>query len=200
MSKIAIDVVLLPDEDVAANALAANHGIVARYGPHIVLDEDHLPHVSLAMGCIETTDLEPAGKVLEAVAKECPCGDVVVTGIATTLNARGQQVSSFILAQTQPLQKLHERIMDEMEAYLTYDVTPEMVYGDEEIAKSTLAWIRNYRQKASFQAFFPHITLGYGAVHEPMTFPIPCVPSALAICHLGNHCTCRRILTTIAYE
>lgn len=199
MTKVAVDVVLLPDEDIAAKALTVNRKLIEQYGRHIVLDESHLPHISLAMGCMDTDNVAPAREVLETVARECPPGDLVITGIATVLNARGRQVSSFILAQTGPLQTLHERIMNEMQAYFSYDVTPEMIYGEQDVAETTLAWIRTYREKAAFRAFFPHITLGYGRVCEPLTFPMACAPSALALCHLGNHCTCRKVLAAIDY-
>lgn len=197
MSKIAVDIVLLPDRAVTETAIAANRDLVRRCGRHIVLDEGHLPHISLAMGCIETRDVEPAEKVLQTIAGECPPGKLAITGIATTLNARGLQVSSFILAQTEALQTLHERVMTEIQAYFSYDVTAEMVYGQEDVAETTLAWIRGFREKAAFKAFFPHITIGYGMVTEPMTFPMPCAPPTLAICHLGNHCTCRKVLASV---
>ncbi len=197
MSEIAVDVVLLPDPAVAQSASAANARLVERFGRHIVLDRDHLPHISLAMGCIDADDTERIGRALARVASECPPGELAITGIATTLSAGGRQVSSFILAQTQPLQVLHERIMAAMQADFSNEVTPEMVYGDEDVAETTLAWIRHYRQKAAFKAFFPHITLGYGRVDEPMTFPMACAAQSIAVCHLGNHCTCRKILTSV---
>lgn len=199
MSRMAVDVALLPDERVCARAIAVNRDLVAQYGRHIVLDDEHLPHISLAMGCIKTDDVEPVRRALAASARQCPTGELVITGIATTLNARGQQVSSFLLAQTKTLQTLHERVMTEMQAHFSYDVTPEMIYGDEDVAETTLAWIRTYREKAAFRAFVPHITLGYGRVSTPLTFPLPCAVSALAICRLGNHCTCRGVLASIGY-
>ncbi|MBN1359912.1 MAG: 2'-5' RNA ligase family protein [Sedimentisphaerales bacterium] len=199
MSKIAVDIVLLPDETVSAQAVAVNRDLVERYGRHIVLDGEHLPHISLAMGCIETEDIEPARRDLEVVARECPPGDLVITGIATILNAAARQISSFLLAQTEALHALHERVMTEMQAYFTYDVAAQMVYGDQEVAETTLGWICTYPEKAAFRAFYPHITLGYGSVSSPMIFPIPCKASRLALCHLGNHCTCRKVLVSIDY-
>jgi 2'-5' RNA ligase len=197
MSKIAVDIVLLPDTAVAEATIAANRDLIEKHGRHIVLDEEHLPHISLAMGCIEASDVEPAEQVFAALAQECPPGQLTITGVATTLNARGLQVSSFILAQTDALQTLHARVMTAMEPYFSYDVTAEMIYGNEDVAETTLAWIRNYREKAAFNAFFPHITIGYGDVARSMSFPMPCTPSTLAICHLGNHCTCRKVLMSV---
>ncbi len=113
------------------------------------------------------------------------------------LNARGEPNSMFAIAKTQALQRLHERIMEAIEPWVTRDANAEMMYGDEEVAQSTLDWIRNYREKAAFAAFFPHITVGYGRVQEPMTFPMPFAASQLALCHLGNHCTCREVLAAV---
>ncbi len=197
MSRIAVDVVLLPDTKVADRAREVNQHIVERYGPHIVLDDTHLPHISLAMGCLRAGDVEAAGRTLKVIAGECPVAELAITGIATTLNARGRQVSSFLLAQTKALLALHERVMTELQAYFTYDAMPQMIYGDDDVAETTLAWIRNYPDKAAFRAFYPHITLGYGKVSIPMTFPIPCPVATLAICHLGNHCTCRKVLAFV---
>jgi len=80
---------------------------------------------------------------------------------------------------------------------MSCDVTAGMICGDEEAAPSTLAWIRDYRRKAAFAAFFPHITIGYGVVTEPMMFPMDFVAPQLALCHLGNHGTCRKVLASM---
>jgi hypothetical protein len=70
-----------------------------------------------------------------------------------------------------------------------------MIYGDQEVAESTLLWIKNYREKVSFENFFPHITIGYGQI-ESRVPQIIFAPSELALCHLGNHCTCRKVLVS----
>jgi 2'-5' RNA ligase len=181
-------------------AIAANARLVEKYDSQIVLGKDNcLPHVSLAMGCINEQDVQPIAQVLGTIAGECPIGELTVTGIAATLNAKGQQVSSFILAQTVELRSLHENVMNRMQTYFSYDVTPEMIHGNEPVADSTLAWIATFREKSSFGAFFPHLTIGYGSVTEPTVFPIRMKASKLALCHLGNHCTCRKVLTLIDY-
>jgi hypothetical protein len=89
--------------------------------------------------------------------------------------------------------------MEKLSPYLSSDVTEDMIYGNEEVAASTLLWIKNYRKKSSFEFFFPHITIGYGQVEnhfQPETF----AASKLALCQLGNHCTCRKILVSIKLQ
>lgn len=197
MSKIAVDVVLLPSDGMMDKAIQANAELVEKFGSKIVLNKENcLPHISLAMGCINEKDVEPIGRLLELVAKESPLGELTVIGIRTSTNARGEKGSVFEVEKTRDLQSLHEKIMRKMTPYFGCDVTSEMIYGDEEVAETTLLWIKNYARKASFTSFFPHITIGFGEI-ESEAFPITFAPSKLALCHLGNHCTCREVLASV---
>ncbi len=193
MTRKAVDVVLLPDEAMMARAIELNAELVKEYGSEIVLNKEScLPHISLAMGCIEEADITSVEKVLEEIAKETSLPDLKVVGIRASENSKGQTVSVFELEKTPQLQSLHEKIMDRLTRYFSNDVTENMIYGDEDVAESTLLWIKSYRQKSSFENFFPHITIGYGQIEnqvQPETFSA----SQLALCHLGNHCTCRKV-------
>jgi len=197
MSRKAVDVVLLPDEAMTNRAIEVNAELVKRFGNKIVLNKQNcLPHISLAMGCIEESDIASVGRVLEEIAKETSLTDLKVVGIRASGNSKGEAVSVLEVEKTTQLQSLHEKVMDRLTRYFSNDVTENMIYGDEDVAESTLLWIKNYRQKSSFENFFPHITIGYGQVenHSPQkTFAV----SKLALCHLGNHCTCRKILLSI---
>ena len=197
MSRIAVDVVLLPDEAMTERAIEINAELVTQFGNKIVLNKDNcLPHVSLAMGCLEETDIASVEKVLEEIAQETLLPDLKVVGIRTSENSKGQTVSVYEVKKTKELQSLHEKVMDRLVPYLSVDVTEDMIYGDEEVAASTLMWIKNYRQKSSFENFFPHITIGYGQI-ENQVLPKTFAASKLALCHLGNHCTCRKIFVSI---
>jgi hypothetical protein len=198
MDQIVVDVVLLPQREMMDRTIEANRQLVEAYGPIITLDTNAcLPHISLAMGCMERRQVEPVRHVLETLVRDCPLGELVVTGIVTTMNAQGQHISSFVLAKTAEIQNLHEQVTQRMEPYFTYDVTAETICGNEPVEESTLAWIRTFREKSSFAAFFPHITIGYGMVTEPMTFPMRIRTPWLALGRLGNHCTCRKVLTHV---
>jgi len=197
MSRIAVDVVLLPDKAMTDKTIEINAGLVKNFGDKIVLNnEDCLPHISLAMGCLDETDITSVGKILEAVAKEIPPGSLKVPGIRASENSKGETVSVLEVEKTTQLQTLHEKVVEKLTPYLSSDVTEDMIYGNEEVAASTLLWIENYWQKSSFENFYPHITIGYGQSEyqiQPATF----TASKLALCHLGNHCTCRKILVSI---
>ena len=198
MSRIAVDVVLLPDESMTEETIRVNADLVRRCGSEIVLDaRTCLPHVSLAMACIETRTVPQIEETLATVADAHPVGELVVTGVVTSLNARAQSVSVFALARTRAVQALHERIMEAMEPYFSYDADAAMIHGSEPVAESTLTWIRTFREKSAYAAYFPHVTIGYGTVEQVMRFPRRCTASKLAVCHLGNHCTCRQVLTSV---
>ena len=80
-----------------------------------------------------------------------------------------------------------------MKPYFSYDVTEDMVLSDGEVGESTLLWIKNYPAQSSYEKFFPHITLGYGEILFE-NLPIDFTVTKIALCHLGNHCTCRKVL------
>jgi 2'-5' RNA ligase len=197
VTKKAVDVVLLPDEAMTETAIKANAGLVEKFGAKIVLHKENcLPHVSLAMGCINELDIPAIERVLTIAAERCAVHELKVIGIHTSVNLRGETVSVFELEKAAELQSLHEDVMGKTAPYLSYEVTEDMIFGDEQVAETTLLWIKNYPEKASFANFFPHITIGYGEV-ENQPFPIEFRTPRLALCHLGNHCTCRKILTSV---
>jgi len=197
MSKIAVDVVLLPSDETTDKAIRANAELVEKFGSEIVLNKENcLPHISLAMGCIDERDISSIEKVLKLIAGESPLGNLTISNIRTSTNSRGEIASVFEIEKTKELQSLHEKVMKKLEPFFSYDVSEDMIY-DEEATENTLLWIRKYPEKASFENFLPHITIGYGQIENVPSFPIEFAVSRLAVCHLGNHCTCRKILVSI---
>jgi len=232
MAEIAVDVVLLPSEEMADKAIEANRQLLkqcAGFPDKIVLDKENcLPHISLAMGCIDEKDIADIEKVLQTIAKQYSLEQLNVTGIHVGISSGGEKVSVFRIERTKTLQLLHEEIMRRMAPYFSYDVTEDMIFsppqaaphqlkrqrrqssntdqplGDRQLVRGTLLWIKNYSEKSSFEKFFPHITIGYGEISdlpfgscEAGTFPMKFTASKIALCHLGNHCTCRKILTSV---
>ena len=84
--------------------------------------------------------------------------------------------------------------MEALRGYERPGGTPAaFVDGDGRVGD--VLWVTGYRLKSAFHAFTPHITLGHGdrvPEIEPFTF----TADTVAACHLGRHCTCRRVLRT----
>jgi 2'-5' RNA ligase len=197
MGRKAVDIVLLPTEAMTDIAIEANRRLARRCGEKIVLDRENcLPHISLAMGCLDESDLSAAAGILKDVTEELRLPELQVTGIRASTNSAGQIVSVLEVDNIRELQSLHEEIMGSFAPYLSSDVTRDMLHDPAEVAQSTLLWIKNYRVNSGFGSFFPHITIGYGELSGG-TFPIRFTASRLALCHLGNHCTCRKVLAAV---
>ena len=200
MAEIAIDVVLLPIEEMMDNAISANKELLERNAAKIILDKEKcLPHISLAMGCIDEQDIDEIETILKTIGQENPLGQLIATGIHASTNKVGEKVSVFEIERTEELQSLHEEVMKSLVRYFSYDVRAEMLLSSSYISESTLDWIKNYPEKSSFEKFFPHITIGYGEIDD-FLFPIKFDVSKLALCHLGNHCTCRKILASTNFK
>ena len=97
------------------------------------------------------------------------------------------------IEKSEALQQLHESIMRALDPYLESEATLDMLYSPPKVDEISLSWIRKYREKWSFEKFYPHITLGIGRTNQ-QDVVISFVASELALCHLGNYCTCRKIL------
>jgi len=197
MGKIAADIVLLPDESMIEAVISANGELVSRSGSEIVLNKATcLPHISLAMGCIEESDVDEMEGVLAKIASAKRWGLLRAVGTRIGTNAAGEKISLIEIERSEQLQRLHEEIMEAMGTYFKYEVSREMIWGGGGVAESTLKWISDYAEKSSFEEFFPHITVGYGEA-KGGSFPMEFAVSSLALCHLGNHCTCREVLLSI---
>ncbi|UCC97391.1 MAG: 2'-5' RNA ligase family protein [Phycisphaerales bacterium] len=196
MARIAVDVVLLPSEEVMDMAIEANRGLLRRDADKITLNKaDCLPHISLAMGCIEETDIVNLGRILRPIAKNSAPGPLTVVGASVETDVAGDTVSVFKLKRTDRLQSLHETVMRELTPYFSYHLGADMVLSPPAASESTLRWIRDYPEKSSFENFSPHITIGYGQITD-LPAAIEFHAAQLALCHLANHCTCRKVLTS----
>ena len=93
-------------------------------------------------------------------------------GVVSSVNSRGETTSLLEVERTEELQALHEQVMQEMTPFFRYEVSEAMIH-DDVVTATTLEWIRTYPQKASYEHFRPHITLGYGQVPPGLSLPDP---------------------------
>jgi 2'-5' RNA ligase len=200
MTQIAIDVVLLPDAVMTGKAITWNRELVGRYAREIVLDaRTRLPHISLAMGCIVESDLEAIQGLLQELAEQTPALRLHPAGTDISANSLGQKVTLLEIQNSPELQTLHESVMTKLAPYFRHEADATMIH-DDVVAETTLEWIRGYREKAAFERFRPHITIGYGELPAGWPLPSGFGVSKLALCHLGNHCTCRRVLASVSLK
>ena len=71
MTQIAVDVVLIPSEEMMNIAIQANRELLKQYPNKIILDRENcLPHISLAMGCIDQRQTEDIEIILQKITEE----------------------------------------------------------------------------------------------------------------------------------
>ena len=192
----AVDIVLLTPDPISDKAIDFNRLLQATNPGGIILGTfRNLPHISLLMGCLSDDHINKATSRLNALSEHKSVG-IVVKAIHTGMSGTNSVVS-FDIERSEELVALHKLIVTQFFSILTQDAEEENVNDPPPIATSTLNWINRFIPHACFDKFWPHITLGFGTYSGsfvPFQFPA----SRLAICYLGNHCTCTEIIHEVS--
>lgn len=194
-NKIAVDVVLIPPDEVAQLAIDINRSFPDTAKENYALDtKTCIPHITLMMGLIRRDQVPDIGAKLAVVAEGLAALDLQITGYAASTEPDGKVISGLEIAKTPELQKLHEAILDEMSSTFVYDgVEKNMFYSPPPVNEVPLYWVKGFPKTSVREHYKPHITLGLGEPKQEIT-PVQFNASKLALCHLGNYCTCRDIL------
>ena len=198
MRRLAVDIVLIPNAPLFEQTLALNAQLVKEYGSEIVLHKrDCLPHISLAMGCIDEEDIPKVQPLLHYLWQHYPLLECLHTqGLVYKTNSRGQTISSIELVRDADLQQFHEKVMEHLSPFFKHEATPEMFVGKGPMADSTLAWVNTFKEKSAYDHYWPHITLGYGRA-QVVEIRKEFYADRLMLCQLGNHCTCQKVLLSV---
>jgi len=195
MAKIAIDVVLLPSKEMMNKTIEINKELLKNNEIKIILDKEKcLPHISLCMGCIEEDKIPEIKKILDEISTEFSQLNLQATDLKADIIPNGKKVSGLHIKDQEELQKLHETIMKKLWKYLSYDAKISMLFNPPEVEEVTLYWIKNYAKKREDPSLFcPHMTVGFGET-DRFQLPIEFTASKIALCQLGNYCTCRKVI------
>lgn len=192
---IACDIALVPPAETMKRIVKFNREIMEGGMGEIVLDtEKCLPHITLAMGCIKNEDLPEINKVLHEIADSCE---------PITLNANFyEQYKTFIgFERTSDICDLHEIVMVRLARYFSYNVSEDMFYREEkeQINGITFDYVKTFASTSAFENYLPHITVGFGEAEIDFT-PFDFTADTIALCQLGNYCTCRKVLSSYKLE
>lgn len=197
MSRYAVDIVLLPPDEIIIKAIEFNRELVRHNPPKVELNKTNcIPHISLSMGVLQETDVNPFTRDLTSLAGKHDPLQLRCKGIYAVDIPTGEKVSGIAIENSDELYALHKDVMDLSGRYLTNDAEIAMVFSPPPVEKVTLDFINNYPRKSAYENFNPHITLGVGEmVDRGFTFEFSA--STLALFHLGNYCTCRLMMAEI---
>ena len=187
--RMAIDVALLLPEPVQERSRAVNAALWAGRPDGFRFDATHLPHITLAQQFVRRASLPALTERIDPVLHRVQPLALRLVGVGSSETAL-----HFGVEPTPDLQRLHENLMDALQPLEEADGSAEAFYSEGEPAREKdIEWVRQYRIKASYANFVPHITLGIGRAPELLE-PFEFTADQVALCHLGRFCTCRVVL------
>jgi hypothetical protein len=190
--RYAIDVVILPPDPVADLSITWNKRLSEIQDQSIVLERiATMPHISLLMGCMSEAGLTKARPLMATLLNRHPAMPLHVMGLRFT--GGSHPVAALDIRLSEPLARLQQDLIQTLKPVITQDAKETDLKDPPPIGASVLNWINGFVPEQCGDNFWPHITLGHGRPEETQdafTF----TATRIAICHLGNHCTCRSIL------
>lgn len=185
MSKLAIDIVLLPPDEVMDVCIKINPNLNKI---------DRIPHISLLMGVTTENEIENIKEKIKKIANTAPL-KLEIPELVFFQRPDGTTNCYFKIKKDDNIQSLHETIIEQVSPELLYDASLEMFYKDknETLDQLSTFWVNKFLKEFSLENFNPHITLKTSQA-EYNNLPIKFTTTRLAICQLGNYCTCRKIL------
>jgi len=152
---------------------------------------DFLPHLTLAMGVMDETDLENVAAKLAEIAKRFKPLELQVTGIR---NDDVHNCALFEIAKSAQLQSLHVELMKNLALFFSYEVSNEYIRGGD-ATQPSLNYCADFVKRYAFENYYPHITLGKGKTEDVAPFAF--TATKLAVCHMGRNNTCRKGLYAV---
>ncbi len=188
----AVDIVLIPSNDVIDYALELNSRLESR--ELILSRENAIPHISLAMAIIDPNNEKELGTKLAELAKKYQNIELEIDHIFYS-QAEDELVSGIGIKRSNHLLDLHQDAIALLKPYaLTVDEKDKSIFADNHTINYPQAahWPLNYMSKYSGINFDPHLTIGFGDIKavQPQTFQV----QSLSLYHLGPYCTCNSLM------
>ncbi len=191
--KRAIDVVLIPPDEVIEKLISINRQAGEDvWGP--LGQDDYIPHISLAMGCVKESELAAVREIVEKVAGKFGSISIVLDKLYFADKPGGDRNYAIGAKKSLLLQELHESMMKALQNYLYYDCAKEMLFREPGQGVTEPNYINKFLSSHSFENFDPHITtrakVDVGKDDLPMAF----AADRIAVWHIGTMTTCRKVL------
>lgn len=205
---IAIDVLLIPSEEMYAQSLQLNSVINQNNPETIKFDESHVPHITLLQCFIKEEDLPDVYNALEV--------ENIFEGLFETIKNdslkaeslfyykdKEESFSMIAVEKSKFLLKLHEKIIELVQPYTVKNGSQISFIQNPDgspISESTVTYVPEFIEKHSFENFDPHITLGVAqtklldSLAQHVFKPIQFKAQSLSVFQLGDHGTAQKLL------
>jgi len=194
---VAVDIALLPPGPIMDLAISANRTLLAgnRDGGIRLAHEDCLPHITVAMLPAKHEEIPEIVAKMDRITRQCSPMTVTIDAVAKRRTGTGGIVPVFHIHRAEILQLFHKTVMNAVMPHAAPPAGPGMFMG--EVSAPAVDCLARFMKTGAYEHYSPHITLGYGDLPElipGLDLPLRFEVTRAAVCHLGAHCTCRRVL------
>jgi 2'-5' RNA ligase len=189
--RVAVDIVLLPPARVSRRAIADSR----RLHSDIRLGRSSRPHITLAMANVDAAALPELAAALREAARHVLAFDVSLVGPAAVQSSK--HVTTWYHARrSRALMALHRRCLRLLSPYRRPGLRASgfVRRRGERVSASSMRWVRRFAEDAAGVRYRPHITIGRGALPRAARRHESFLARRLALCRLGNHCTCAEVI------
>lgn len=199
---LAIDVLLIPSEEMYAQSLQLNSRINQNNPKSIKLDENHVPHITLLQCFITESDLPKVNDALEGLYKTIEQDSLKAESLFYS-KEKEESFAMISVEKSQQLMKLHERTIELMKPFILKNGSDEAFIQNPDgspISESTVSYVPKFVDAYSYENFDPHISLGVAqkalldSLAENVFEPIKFKASSLSVYQLGDHGTAQKLL------
>lgn len=199
---IAIDVLLIPSEEMYAQSLQLNSFINQNNPTTIKLDENHVPHITLLQCFIKESDLPKVKEVLEGLHKIIAQDSLK----AERLFYYEDKEESFAMVRVEKspsVLEIHTKTIELVKPYIVKNgsqVSFVQNHDGSPISESTVEYVPEFVEKYSYENFDPHISLGVAqktlldSLAKSVFKPIHFKAASVSVYQLGDHGTAQKLL------
>ena len=194
MKKIAIDIVLLPDEWIQKICREVNQDIGWKID---FVRTWKVPHISLMMWILHEDQIQEIFQILTEISKSISQMELTGKLKQYTIWNTWETGYSYELEESESVTKLFSEICEEIRPMLEYkNISKDMFYMPEEVEEQSIVWVEWF-EKRSVEEYSSHITLWIWKLISEHANMIHFTAPKLAVYQLGNYCTCENKLLEI---
>lgn len=187
----AVSIVLFPSNEIIRLAIDASKSMQPQN--HELNIYNKIPHITLIMGGMKMSSLPAVKQILEDIKRDFPPLTLTLSSVT-----QGKMVA-FQVAEKAILLNLHSRLMNELDNIFQYEVTEHSFTDYLTLHEETVTWVNNFKGNSARDNYNPHITLGDGDFSQIRTvLPLEFISSRIALCELGDYCSCSNILYEVS--
>jgi 2'-5' RNA ligase len=182
----AIDIVIIPPDHIIDYSIKLNRAVGAK--DLILSRKTTVPHITLLMGGAEEDELDSIWQNVKEIAKTFKPLNLEINKVIDS------KIKGLEIKRTRELLKLHNHLVKGISPLLSYENKKQSLLAEKPRQKS-IDWVNGFLKNSTGKKYHPHITIGDGNFKKvSLDLPINFKASKIALYHLGNHCTCRKVI------